>query len=254
MTVSGIAGAELRDSFGSKITTLKGKTAGHLYVPDNSGTSSSRTVTISFSDSQSDNCGSSYTSGLTGSTTVTQSGDTVSFVCYKYDGTTLTKASSTWKPGVDPPAGVTSTRYGYATLTVKKTPKYRWDVAGTTYYGTPVTDTSTKFTVTGDRCNPSDSSGMKLTTVTGGTKIYISDITSNAHNESAKNVNINVFFAEVCDGEGSYIQASWTQPEDSTYTCKNHTTTLTASSATAECAANSDIGLTLDSTYTVDTK
>lgn len=204
MTVSGVAGAELRDSFGSKITTLRGKTAGHLYVPDNSGTSSSRTVTISFSDSQSDNCGSSYTSGLTGSTTVTQDGDTASFVCYKYDGTTLTR-NTTNSMNVTGSSGVTGF---YATLTVKKTPKYRWDVAGTTYYGTPVTDTSTEFTVTGDRCTPSDSYGTKLSTVTGGTKIYVSKVTSNAHNESTKNVNLNVFFTEVCDGEGSYIQAS----------------------------------------------
>lgn len=219
-------------------------------MPDNGGTSSSRTVTISFSNSQSDNCGSSHTSGLTGSTTVTQSGDTVSFVCYKYDGTTLTR-NKTNSINVNGSSGVTDF---YATLTVKKTPKYSWDVAGTTYYGTPVTDTSTKFTVTGDRCTPSDQHGTKLSTVTGGTRIYVSKVTSNAHNESTKNVNLNVFFTEVCDGEGSYIQASWTQSADSTYTCKNHTTTLTASSATAECAANSDTRLTLDSTYKVNTK
>ena len=204
MTVSGIAGAELRDSFGSKITTLKAKTAGHLYVPDNSGTSSSRTVTISFSDSQSDNCGSSYTSGLTGSTTVTQDGDTASFVCYKYDGTTLTRNTTNYMDTTGS-SGVTGF---YATLTVKKTPMYRWDVAGTTYYGTPATDTSTEFTVTGDRCTPSDQHGTKLSTVTGGTRIYVSKVTSNAHNESTKNVNLNVFFTEVCNGEGSYIQAS----------------------------------------------
>ena len=204
MTVSGVTGAELRDSFGSKITTLRGKTAGHLYVPDNSGTSSSRTVTISFSDSQSDNCGSSYTSGLTGSTTVTQSGDTVSFVCYKYDGTTLTRNTTNYMDTTGS-SGVTGF---YATLTVKKTPMYRWDVAGTTYYGTSATDTSTEFTVTGDRCTSSDQHGTKLSTVTGGTRIYVSKVTSNAHNESTKNVNLNVFFTEVCDGEASYIQAS----------------------------------------------
>ena len=204
MTVSGVTGAELRDSFGSKITTLRGKTAGHLYVPDNSGTSSSRTVTISFSDSQSDNCGSSYTSGLTGSTTVTQDGDTASFVCYKYDRTTLTKNTTNFMDTTGS-SGVTGF---YATLTVKKTPMYRWDVAGTTYYGTSVTDTSTEFTVTGDRCTPSDQHGTKLSTVTGGTRIYVSKVTSNAHNESTKNVNLNVFFTEVCDGEASYIQAS----------------------------------------------
>lgn len=173
-------------------------------MPDNGGTSSSREVTISFSNSQSDNCGSSSTSGLTGSTTVTQSGDTVSFVCYKYDGTTLTR-NTTNSMDVTGSSGVTGF---YATLTVKKTPKYRWDVAGTTYYGTSVTDTSTEFTVTGDRCTPSDSYGTKLSTVTGGTKIYVSKVTSNAHNESTKNVNLNVFFTEVCDGEGLYIQAS----------------------------------------------
>lgn len=204
MTVSGVVGAELRDSFGSKITSLRGGTAGYLYVPDNGGTSSSRTVTISFSDSQSDNCGSSYTSGLTGSTTVTQSGDTTSFVCYKYDGTTLTR-NTTNSMDVTGSSGVTGF---YATLTVKKTPMYRWDVAGTTYYGTPATDTSTEFTVTGDRCTPSDSYGTKLSTVTGGTRIYVSKVTSNAHNESTKIVNLNVFFTEVCSGEGSYIQAS----------------------------------------------
>ena len=204
MTVSGVTGAELRDSYGSKITSLRGGRAGYLYVPDNSGTSSSREVTISFSDSQSDNCGSSYTSGLTGSTTVTQSGDTTSFVCYKYDGTTLTR-NTTNSMDVTGSSGVTGF---YATLTVKKTPMYRWDVAGTTYYGTSVTDTSTEFTVTGDRCTPSDSYGTKLSTVTGGTKIYVSKVTSNAHNESTKNVNLNVFFTEVCNGEGSYIQAS----------------------------------------------
>lgn len=204
MTVSGVTGAELRDSYGSKITSLRGGRAGYLYVPDNGGTSSSRTVTISFSDSQSDNCGSSYTSGLTGSTTVTQSGDTTSFVCYKYDGTTLTR-NTTNSMDVTGSSGVTGF---YATLTVKKTPMYRWDVAGTTYYGTSVTDTSTEFTVTGDRCTPSDSYGTKLSTVTGGTKIYVSKVMSNAHNESTKNVSLNVFFTEVCDGEGSYIQAS----------------------------------------------
>lgn len=204
MTVSGVTGAELRDSYGSKITSLRGGRAGYLYVPDNGGTSSSRTVTISFSDSQSDNCGSSYTSGLTGSTTVTQSGDTTSFVCYKYDGTTLIR-NTTNSMDVTGSSGVTGF---YATLTVKKTPMYRWDVAGTTYYGTSVTDTSTEFTVTGDRCTPSDSYGTKLSTVTGGTKIYVSKVTSNAHNESTKNVNLNVFFTEVCNGEGSYIQAS----------------------------------------------
>ena len=204
MTVSGVTGAELRVSYGSKITSLKGGRAGYLYVPDNGGTSSSRTVTISFSASQSDNCGSSYTSGLTGSTTVTQSGDTTSFVCYKYDGTTLTR-NTTNSMDVTGSSGVTGF---YATLTVKKTPMYRWDVAGTTYYGASVTDTSTEFTVTGDRCTPSDSYGTKLSTVTGGTKIYVSKVTSNAHNESTKNVSLNVFFTEVCDGEGSYIQAS----------------------------------------------
>lgn len=204
MTVSGVTGAELRDSFGSKITTLRGKTAGHLYVPDNSGTSSSRTVTISFSNSQSDNCGSSYTSGLTGSTTVTQDGDTASFVCYKYDGTTLTRNTTNY---IDTTGSSGVTGF-YATLTVKKTPMYRWDVAGTTYYGTSATDTSTEFAVTGDRCTPSDQHGTKLSTVTGGTRIYVSKVTSNAHNESTKNVNLNVFFTEVCDGETSYIQAS----------------------------------------------
>ena len=204
MTVSGVTGAELRDSYGGKLYSLRGGTAGHLYMPDNSGTSSSREVTISFSNSQSDNCGSSDTSGLTGSTTVTQSGDTVSFVCYKYDRTTLTR-NTTNSMDVTGSSGVTGF---YATLTVKKTPMYRWDIAGTTYYGTPATDTSTEFTVTGDRCTPSDSYGTKLSTVTGGTKIYVSKVTSNAHNESTKNVSLNLFCTEVCDGEGSYIQAS----------------------------------------------
>lgn len=250
VTVSGVGGAELRDSSGSKITSLKGGTAGHLYVPDNGGTSSTREVTISFSDSQTNNCGSSHTSGLTGSTTVTQSGDTVSFVCYKYDDTTLTR-NKTNSIDVNGSSGVITF---YATLTVKKTPKYRWDVAGTTYYGTPVTDTSTEFTVTGDRCTPSDKHGTKLSTVTGGTMIYVSKVTSNAHNESTKKVNLNVFFTEVCAGEGSYIQASWTQSADSTYTCNDHTTTLWSTSTTVACAANSSNSLTLDSTYKVNTK
>lgn len=93
-------------------------------MPSNGGTTSSRTVTVSFSNSQSDNCQSS-SAGLTGSVTITQSGDTASFVCYKYDGTTLTKASSSWNPSVTGSSGVASSSYGYATLTVKRTPKYQ---------------------------------------------------------------------------------------------------------------------------------
>lgn len=94
-------------------------------MPSNGGTTSSRTVTVSFSNSQSDNCQSSSV-GLTGSVTITQSGDTASFVCYKYDGTTLTKANSSWNPRVTGnSSGVASSAYGYATLTVKRTPKYQ---------------------------------------------------------------------------------------------------------------------------------
>lgn len=105
-------------------------------------------------------------------------------------------------------SGLASTSYGYATLTVKRKPKYQWDVAGTTYYGNTETDTTTSYNVTGERCTPSNSSGTKLTTVTGGTKIYLYGVTSNAHNESSKSVNINVVFTNVCSGEGSYITAS----------------------------------------------
>lgn len=86
-------------------------------MPSNGGTTSSRTVTVSFSNSQSDNCQAS-SAGLTGSVTITQSGDTSSFVCYDYGQTTLVKNSDN-SMDVTGKAGVTGF---YATLTVKKTP------------------------------------------------------------------------------------------------------------------------------------
>lgn len=55
--------------------------------------------------------------------------------------------------------------------------------------------------MTGDRCTPSNSFGTALSTVTGGTKIYVSDVTSNAHNESKKDVMITVSgLSSACDG------------------------------------------------------
>lgn len=64
ITVTGVSGAEVRNSSGTKITSMTRADTAYLYVPSNGGTSSSRTVTVKVSSSDSDNCSSS-TSGLT---------------------------------------------------------------------------------------------------------------------------------------------------------------------------------------------
>lgn len=209
--MSGISGAEIRTTSGTKMTSVTTGTEYKLYVPSNGGTTSTRTVTISISATETDSCsnrGVASSSGLTASCTVRQSGDTASFVCYKYDGTTLTKASSSWNPYVTGSSGIASSSYGYATLTLKRTPKYQWNVAGTTYYGTAETDTTTSCTVSGSRCTPANSSGTKLTSVKGGDKIYLYGVTSNTHYTSAKTVSLTVTFPSLCSGENSTVTTS----------------------------------------------
>lgn len=118
VSVSGISGAEIRNSSGTKITSMTPSTEAYLYVPSNGGTSSSRTATVSVSASDSGNCSSS-TSGLAASKSVTQSGDTTYTHHYYYD-VSLSKGST---------ANIACNASGYtsgtyATLTARRKPVY----------------------------------------------------------------------------------------------------------------------------------
>ena len=123
--MSGISGAEIRNSSGTRITSMTPSTAASLYVPANGGKSSSRTATISVSSSDSENC-SSADSGLTSSVSVKQDGDTTYTHHYDYD---VSLSKGTYADIACDAAGYTPGTY--ATLTAKRRPVHYWTVGGT---------------------------------------------------------------------------------------------------------------------------
>ena len=124
--MSGISGAEIRNSSGTRITSMTPSTVAYLYVPANGGKSSSRTATISVSSSDSENCSSSADSGLTSSVSVKQDGDTTYTHHYDYD---VSLSKGTYADIACNAAGYTPETY--ATLTARRRPVHYWTVGGT---------------------------------------------------------------------------------------------------------------------------
>lgn len=102
------------------------------------------------------------------------------------------------------------------------------------------------MTISGTNCTCVNSSGTAITSAKHGDVIYIT-VGNNNHNTGTRTVSIN---AKVSGCSTYTTSASWTQDKDSCYTCYNYTTTLTTSSGTAACAANSGVTVTPKCSYT----
>lgn len=200
VSVSGISGAEIRNSSGTKITSMTPSTTAYLYVPANGGTSSSRTATISVSASDSDNCYSS-TAGLTASASVTQDGDTT--YTHHYDYNVSLKKETTAHIACNASGYTPGT---YATLTARRRPVHYWTVGGTET-GDAVWSNVTADITGSNGCwtTATSSSGASVvSTATGGSKLYLMAL-PNVNTASSRTVSLT---ASVTDSTGTGVKSA----------------------------------------------
>ena len=207
--MSGISGAEIRNSSGTRITSMTPSTAASLYVPANGGKSSSRTATISVSSSDSENC-SSADSGLTSSVSVKQDGDTTYTHHYDYD---VSLSKGTYVDIACDAAGYTPGTY--ATLTARRRPVHYWTVGGTETGDAVWSNVTADITGSnGGWTTATSSSGASaVSTAMGGSKLYLMAL-PNVSTASSRTVSLT---ASVTDPDGTGVKsatASWTQDGD----------------------------------------
>ena len=209
VSVSGISGAEIQNSSGTRIMSMTPSTAAYLYVPANGGKSSSRTATISVSASDSENCSSSD-SGLTSSVSVKQDGDTTYTHHYDY---TVSLSKGTYANIACDAAGYTPGTY--ATLTARRRPVYYWTVGGTETGDAVWSNVTADITGSnGGWTTATSSSGASaVSTAMGGSKLYLMAL-PNVSTTSSRTVSLT---ASVTDPDGTGVKsatASWTQDGD----------------------------------------
>ena len=206
--MSGISGAEIRNSSGTRITSMTPSTAAYLYVPANGGKSSSRTATISVSASDSENCSSSD-SGLTSSVSVKQDGDTTYTHHYDY---TVSLSKGTYTNIACDAVGYTPGTY--ATLTARRRPVYYWTVGGTETGDAVWSNVTADITGSnGGWTTATSSTVTPVSTAMGGSKLYLMAL-GNVNTVSSRTVSLT---ASVTDPTGTGVKsatASWTQDGD----------------------------------------
>ena len=206
--MSGISGAEIRNSSGTRITSMTPSTAAYLYVPANGGKSSSRTATISVSASDSENCSSSD-SGLTSSVSVKQDGDTTYTHHYDY---TVSLSKGTYANIACDAVGYTPGTY--ATLTAQRAPVHYWTVGGTETGDAVWSNVTADITGSnGGWTTATSSTVTPVSTAMGGSKLYLMAL-GNVNTASSRTVSLT---ASVTDPTGTGVKsatASWTQDGD----------------------------------------
>lgn len=96
------------------------------------------------------------------------------------------------------------------------------------------------MTLTGANCTCVNSSGTAISSAKNGDVIYVT-VGDNNHTTQERTVKINATIT----GCSTYVTStSWTQDADSEYSCYDYSTTVSSSSTTTACAANSAVTIT----------